>query len=197
MEPSAIVYAGNNVLRQPAQPVPEHMLGSGELIEIVSDMFAEMRAAPGVGLAAPQIGLDMQVIVLEDNEKYLSELDPEDLVRRQRRPFRPLALVNPRLKPVGRTGARFFEGCLSVPGYQAMVERYLEVDVEAVTPMGDPVRFRAHGWQARILQHEVDHLQGILYIDRMLTRSFLLSEGDMEVPPDVPPEGPCKCQHDL
>jgi peptide deformylase len=142
-------------------------------------------------------------------------LDPEDLEKRQRRSFRPMALVNPRIKPVGHAGARFFEGCLSVPGYQvssrlrvrqspaitrvtqptevspgvapqscrpacecasfgscceyptaqdlaamqAMVERYLEVDVVAVTPMGDPVRFRAHGWQARILQHEMDHLK--------------------------------------
>lgn len=59
--------------------------------------------------------------MLEDNEEYLSQEDPEDLVRRQRRPFRPLALVNPRLKPVGRSGARFFEGCLSVPGYQVRV----------------------------------------------------------------------------
>lgn len=63
------------------------------------------------------------MIVLEDNEKYLEMLDPEDLERRQRRPFKPMALVNPRIKPVGSAGARFFEGCLSVPGYQVGVNR--------------------------------------------------------------------------
>jgi peptide deformylase len=82
--------------------------------------------------------------------------------QQQRVPFEPLVVVNPRIAPLSDAGARFFEGCLSVPGYQALVERYLSVEVEGLTPEGLPIKLAANGWKARILQHECDHLAGVL-----------------------------------
>ena len=79
---------------------------------------------------------------------------------------------------------------------QALVERYTEVEVNALSPDGTPVRLRASGWKSRILQHEVDHLRGTLYVDRMLSRSFS-ARGQSILPSDVPPQGPCSCSHPI
>ena len=101
----------------------------------------------------------LQVIVMEDRPEYIALL-PEGLAEQQQRaPFEPLVIVNPTLAPLGADGARYHEGCLSVPGYQALVERYASVEVRGVTPEGSPLRLQAKGWKARILQHECDHLQ--------------------------------------
>lgn len=192
-----ILTVGQSGLRRTAKKVPDDMLGGGELIEIVADMLDFMRQASCIGLAAPQLGILLQIIVLEDRKEFLDDLPPGEANRLDREPFGPITLINPKLMPVGRSGARHFEGCLSVPGCTAMVERYTVVDVEAVSPMGDPLRMRASGWQARMLQHAVDHLQGTLFIDRMLPRSFSMQESPRDTPRDVPPEGPCRCRHNL
>jgi peptide deformylase len=175
-----IVQAGDPVLRAPAAPVPADELGTRKLANLVSTMVEVMRRAPGVGLAAPQIGVPLQVIVSEDSEALMTRLSPEEQEARGRVPFPLIAIVNPTLRvlggslasPTGAGRATFFEGCLSVPGYMALVERELRVEVTGVTPEGDPVQWTAEGWPARILQHEVDHLHGVLYVDRMLSRSF-------------------------
>jgi peptide deformylase len=131
-----------------------------------------MRKAPGVGLAAPQIGIGLSLIVLEDAEQLMSRLSPEDRAARGRVPFPLKAIANPVLRVVGDAKATFFEGCLSVNGYMALVERALEVEVEGRDERGDPVTWRVSGWPARILQHECDHLAGTLYVDRMIARTF-------------------------
>ena len=84
--------------------------------------------------------------------------------------------MNPVLRPIGEARASFFEGCLSVQGYVGLVDRSLEVEVTATDERGAPVVWRVRGWPARILQHEVDHLDGTLYVDRMFTRSFANAE---------------------
>jgi peptide deformylase len=167
-----IVQAGDPVLRQPADAVRTDALGSSELRELVRVMVEVMRRAPGVGLAAPQIGVGLQVIVIEDKAEYQARSPAEDLAARGRTPLPLQAIVNPTLRTVGEVTATFFEGCLSVRGYAALVERSAEVEVEGFDEDGAPVRMRARGWPARILQHEVDHLRGTLYVDRMLTRSL-------------------------
>lgn len=167
-----IVQAGSAVLRQRAREVPASMLGTPELRTLVDTMITTMRAAPGVGLAAPQIGLDWRVVVLEDREDYMKKLSPAEVAERQRVAFAPRVLINPTLRVIGDEHATFFEGCLSVEGYTGLVRRHLEVEVEGVDAEGAPQRWRVRGWPARILQHELDHLDGTLYIDRMLTRSF-------------------------
>lgn len=139
-------------------------------------MIDVMRAAPGVGLAAPQIGVPLRVIVLEDREDYMTRLTPDERRERARIPFDARVIVNPIVAHVGDERAAFFEGCLSVRGYVGLVERHREVEVTGLDEHGSPVRWRVAGWPARILQHEMDHLEGTLYVDRMMTRSFATIE---------------------
>jgi peptide deformylase len=171
-----IVQAGTPVLRKPAALVTSDRFGSRELKSLVATMIEVMRAAPGVGLAAPQIGVGLKVLVLEDREDLMARLSPDDRAARGRVPFPVTAICNPELRKIGEARATFFEGCLSVGGYMALVERHLEVEVLGYDELGEPVRIRTSGWPARILQHEVDHLNGKLYVDRMLSRSFCSNE---------------------
>jgi peptide deformylase len=116
------------------------------------------------------------VIVLGDRDELIAKLTPAEREERQRVPFAPRVFVNPVLRPVGEERAMFFEGCLSVRGFAALVERSLEVEVSGLDERGAPATWRVRGWPARILQHEVDHLDGTLYVDRMRTRSFATVE---------------------
>jgi peptide deformylase len=167
-----IVRAGHPVLRSAAEDVAPEELGSKALLSLVRTMVEAMRRAPGVGLAAPQIGVSKRVIVLEDAERLMARLGKAEREERGRVPFALRCIVNPRLELVGDGRATFFEGCLSVPGFSALVERALEVRVSGTDEKGQPVDWQVSGWPARILQHEVDHLGGVLYVDRMFTRSF-------------------------
>lgn len=171
-----IVQAGAPVLRAQARAIRPDELGGAPLLRLVDAMIAVMRKAPGVGLAAPQIGVGVAVVVLEDREDLMQRLPENQKKARDRRPFPLTVLVNPRLRFEGGTTATFLEGCLSVPGYMALVERSLEVVVNATDAYGNPVALREKGWPARILQHELDHLAGTLYVDRMLSRSFSTSQ---------------------
>src|SRR5260370_29900931 len=131
-----------------------------------------MLAAPGVGLAAPQIGLPLQIGVIEDQLEYIQKLPPEQVDERKRRPVPFHVLINPKLIIEDAEPAEFFEGCLSLAGFTAIVPRATRVRVECLNEKAEPVVITAEGWYARILQHEIDHLPGILYIDRMKSRSF-------------------------
>ncbi len=170
-----IVSAGALVLRTRASEVAEEKLGSPELLTLVELMIATMRAAPGVGLAAPQIGLPLRLIVLEDPAEAVATLDDEVRASRGRAAFPVIAIVNPVLHLIQGETATFFEGCLSVPGYAAQVTRALTVEVTGRTPAGAPFSWRVSGWPARILQHECDHLDGTLYVDRMDSRTLARS----------------------
>jgi peptide deformylase len=167
-----IVQAGARVLRHPAESVPSSLLATPALRALVRVMTDVMRDAPGVGLAAPQIGVPLRVFVAEDLETRIADL-PEGSAALRRRVALPLTvLVNPKLSPEGDERATFFEGCLSVRGYGALVSRWQSVSVRGVDAEGRPVSLRLDGWPARIMQHEFDHLEGTLYIDRMMPRSF-------------------------
>lgn len=127
-----------------------------------------MHEAPGVGLAAPQLGIPLQLAVLEDQ----FDVDPEAAALRNRIPLDFLAIVNPSYSPVGAHTAAFFEGCLSLNGLQAVVVRHDRVVLKFETPAGTAVERDFQGWQARIVQHETDHLHGTLYVDRAELRSL-------------------------
>ena len=167
-----IVQTGAEVLRLRAQPVSPEELASPDFQALVGRMADAMRAAPGVGLAAPQLGVSLQVLVLEDRAELQASLTTEELAERERVPVPLRVFVNPTLKPIGEEQVTFFEGCLSVSGYAALVKRWREVEVSGLDEHGQPQTWRVRGWPARILQHEVDHLNGTLYIDRMVSRSF-------------------------
>lgn len=171
-----IVQAGDPALRARAAEVADSELGTPALRALVARMVDAMRAAPGVGLAAPQLGVAKRVIVLEDRPELMGKLTAAELHERQRVAFPVRVLVNPVLRVVDDSPRVFFEGCLSVRGWTALVPRAHEVEVDARDVDGAPVRWRVAGWPARILQHELDHLDGSLYVDRMLSRSFSTTE---------------------
>jgi peptide deformylase len=181
--PLPIVEAGHPVLRRPAHPLEPAALRSPAIVQLIEAMRETMRAAPGVGLAAPQIGESLQLAVIEDRPEYQARLAPDELVERGRAPVPFHVIANPRLTVLDAAPAVFAEGCLSIPGYAATVSRALRVRVDALDHHGQPLTIEAGGWYARILQHEIDHLQGTLYIDRMDSRSFT-SLRQTENPPE-------------
>ncbi len=168
-----IVQSGDPVLRQNARPLSKQEVLSDEIQRLINDMRETMRDAPGVGLAAPQIGLPLQLAVIEDREEYLRDLRPEQIAERERRPVPFHVLVNPAITPMVDAKVEFHEGCLSVSGFVAVVPRWRKVRVECMDQKGEARVIEASGWFARILQHEIDHLCGTLYLDRMLSRTFV------------------------
>ena len=171
-----IVQAGNPVLRQRARPLSVAEIRSREIQKLMESMRTCMHEAPGVGLAAPQLGLALQLAVIEDREEYHREVSEALLLERERKPVGFHAIINPVLEEIGEERAEFFEGCLSLSGFSALVPRARRVRVTCLDERGENRVIEASGWYARILQHEVDHLNGALYIDRMRTRSFTSME---------------------
>ncbi|MET0405831.1 MAG: peptide deformylase [Cystobacter sp.] len=167
-----IVQAGEPVLRQRARDLTPGEMTSPEIRQLISLMRGTMRDAPGVGLAAPQVGVDVRLVVIEDRAEYMAGLPSVELAAREREPVDFHVLINPRLTVEDATPVEFQEGCLSVGGFLALVRRARGVRVDAFDENGQPFSRSARGWYARILQHEVDHLDGTLYIDRMEPRSF-------------------------
>ena len=154
-----IQMLGADVLRRKAV---DHPAPGPELDRLVADMFETMYDARGIGLAAPQIGLSQRLIVVDVHEEG-SE---------------PMALLNPVVAAFGPDTERYEEGCLSIPGVSAHVERPVTCVVEALDAQGAPVRIEAQGMLARCLQHEIDHLDGVLFIDRLspIKRNMLLKK---------------------
>jgi peptide deformylase len=169
---NGIVQAGNPALRQRARPLSVPEIRSKEIQMLIEKMRKTMQEAPGVGLAAPQIGLSLQLAVIEDREEYHKDVSAEQLAERERRPLPFHVLINPKITEKSEAQVEFFEGCLSLGGFLALVSRAHRVRVECLDERGKPKEISASGWYARILQHEIDHLQGTLYIDRMKSRTF-------------------------
>jgi peptide deformylase len=147
-----IVTLGHPTLRQKARKVTKF---GPELQKLIEDMVETMRAAPGVGLAAPQINIPERIIVLELPGDEEEGIEPE-----------LYAFVNPEIVKASRDTEKGEEGCLSIPGYIGEVERSVELVVRGVDALGRPKRLRAQDYLARILQHEIDHLDGVLFIDK-------------------------------
>ena len=167
-----LVQAGDPVLRQSARPLTEKEIRSSRISDLISGMREAMRGAPGVGLAAPQVGYGLQLAVIEDRPEYMKDFSKAQLAERERQPAPFQVLINPRLTIIGDERREFFEGCLSLPGLVALVPRARSVRVECLDENGRPKVIEASGWYARILQHEFDHLQGAMYVDRMHSRSL-------------------------
>jgi peptide deformylase len=167
-----ISSVGEPVLRSAARPLRTEEIGSDRIHQLIAHMRETLADAPGVGLAAPQIGEQLQLAIVEDKAEYQANLTPEELAERERRPIPFHVLINPEIELLSPPEVAFFEGCLSLPGFVAMVPRARVVRVRGLNEAGEPIQIEAEGWYARILQHEIDHLRGILYIDRMWSRSF-------------------------
>ena len=167
-----IVQAGDPVLRQQARALSADEVCSRGTQELIEHMKETMRDAPGVGLAAPQVGLSLQLAVIEDREEYAKDVAAEQLRERERKPVPFHVIMNPKITSASGSQAEFFEGCLSLAGFCALVPRSSTVRVECLDEKGTARVIEASGWYARILQHEIDHLNGTMYVDRMLSRSL-------------------------
>jgi len=163
----SIIQAGHPVLRQLAAPFTGQ-LSDAELGQLIDLMRSVMHKAPGVGLAAPQLGIPLQLAVLEDQ----FVVDPEVAAARGREPLPFFAMLNPTYQPLGGSTVAFYEGCLSLNGIQAAVDRPEAVRLDFTAPDGNLQQREFSGWQARIVQHEADHVHGILYLDRAELRSI-------------------------
>lgn len=170
-----VLQVGEAVLRQRAKRLPIDQIQSPSIQQLIEQMRETMREAPGVGLAAPQIGIPLQIAVIEERAEPLREIDPAWLAETERRPVPFHVVVNPTIT-LGEETVEFFEGCLSVARFSALVPRARRVTVECWNERAEPVRIDASGWYARILQHEIDHLHGCLYLDRMRPRTFMTVE---------------------
>lgn len=171
-----IVQAGDPVLRRAARQLRPNEIRSREIRELIEQMKETMYAAPGVGLAAPQIGQGVQLAVIEDRPEYTREWTPAQLADRERKPVPFHVIINPRITLVGEERVEFFEGCLSLTNLMALVPRARKVRVECLDEKGEAKVIEASGWYARILQHEIDHLGGTMYIDHMYSRTLMTVE---------------------
>ncbi|MDI6695980.1 MAG: peptide deformylase [Anaerolineales bacterium] len=163
-----IVTVPEPVLRRKARKVTDF---GNELQTLIDDMVETMRAAPGVGLAAPQVDVPLRVIVVEFGDEEDENVPPK-----------LYTLVNPEIVRSSNEMVVGTEGCLSIPGFIGDVDRMKSVTVKGQNRRGQPVRIKAEGWLARIFQHEIDHLDGILFTDRAL-RVWKPQEGEV-VPQD-------------
>ena len=151
-----VLRMGHPLLREVSVPV--HRFDSDELHRLIADMDDTMRALDGAGLAAPQIGVGLRVVIFEvnANPRY-PDVEPVPYT----------VLVNPVLTPVGEDMDEDWEGCLSVPGLRGLVPRYRRLRYQGCDALGAPIDRTVAGFHARVVQHEVDHLDGILYPQRI------------------------------
>jgi peptide deformylase len=146
---------------------------SREIRELIQQMKETMYDAPGVGLAAPQIGQGIQLAVIEDRQEYIKDWTPEQLADRERKAVPFHVIINPTITLIGDERIDFFEGCLSLNDLVALTPRARKVRVECVDEKCEPKVIEASGWYARILQHEIDHLRGTMYVDHMYLRTLM------------------------
>ncbi len=168
-----IIRMGHPTLRQPARPLSEAEIASAEIRELVDDMVETLHHAGGIGLAAPQIDVPLRLAIIE--------IPSGDGGRYGEIPAMPLTVfVNPGIEVLTDTRAGYWEGCLSVPGLRGWVERPQHVRVSARDLDGAPLALELRGFLATVFQHEFDHLDGRLYIDRMTDPTKLVFEEELE-----------------
>ncbi len=148
-----IVTLPDPILRRKARTITRF---DADLQSLIDDMIETMREAPGVGLAAPQVGISRRLIVVEYPED--DELDEA--------PKKLYVVVNPEIKETSDETEMGIEGCLSIPGLHGEVERSIALTVKGQTRRGQPMKIKAKGWLARIFQHEIDHVNGVVFTDR-------------------------------
>lgn len=156
-----VARLGHPVLRAKALPIPPSKIGSPGLQQLIDDMFETMQEYEGIGLAAPQVHQGLRVFVAGVRN---GNLGPE-IAADDEMPF--LTLINPELTLVGQADHKGWEGCLSIPDIRGLVPRASSVRVRAFDRRGSKIEFTASGLSARVIQHETDHLDGVMFLDRM------------------------------
>jgi len=156
-----VARMGHPVLRAKALPVPKDQIPTARVQRLIDDMFETMREYAGIGLAAPQVHEGVRIFVAGLRNAAVGPVVPDE----EEMPY--MALINPEIEPVGTTATEGWEGCLSIPDIRGLVPRAAEIRVQAFDRTGAKVKFTASGLPARVIQHETDHLDGVLFFDRM------------------------------
>ncbi len=157
---------GDPILRRRAKKVIPKMFGSHSLQQLIKEMFFTMRRVGGVGLAAPQIGKSLQLAVIEIKK---TPIRPEVV------PLASTVVINPEILTVSKEKLNDWEGCLSFPNVRGLVPRYKSITVKYYDQSGKRHAVKLNGFQARVFQHEIDHLNGTVYVDRMLDMQSLMT----------------------
>jgi peptide deformylase len=152
---------GHPVLRKKVRPVPPAEITAAPIQRLIDDMAQTMIEYNGVGLAGPQVHEELRLFVAQ----VIRDDDDEEEVDARRPEI--LALINPEIKPAGRHVEEDWEGCLSIPDLRGLVPRYRDISVKAYDRTGRQIEMQASGFMARVIQHETDHLDGVLFLDRM------------------------------
>ncbi|KAG0715292.1 Peptide deformylase, mitochondrial [Chionoecetes opilio] len=167
-----VCQVGDPVLRSVAEPVEVEHLNCPELKQIILQMKQVMKRYDSVGLAAPQIGIPLRILLLEFKPERKEEFGADIYATREMSPLPLTVLINPKMDVVDYNKVEFPESCESVRGFSALVPRYKSVSLSGVDQNGEPVKLQGKGWLARMIQHEMDHLDGKLYIDCMTAKTF-------------------------
>ena len=169
-----VAYLGHPVLRKPARRVAPSELSDAATQQLIDDMFDTMREYQGIGLAAPQVhvGLRLFVAGVEDEDAGMP----------------PVVMVNPELSPIGESSEDDWEGCLSIPDIRGRVPRRAEIRVRSLDRHGQEHTVTASGFPARVIQHETDHLDGVLFLDRMTSLESLTYLAEYDRYWDTPDE---------
>ncbi len=164
-----ICQLGNPILRQPATPItdPTHE----QIQTLIDDLIDTMKQGAGVGIAAPQVGIDQQILIVASHPNLRYPQAPT---------MEPLPMLNPRIIDHGNETEKGWEGCLSVPGIRGLVPRYSTITVEYLDRQGDLCQKELAGFVARIFQHEYDHLQGKVFVDRVESTQDLMTEQEYQ-----------------
>lgn len=170
-----ILEIGDPILRQKARELSVEEILSPAIQQLIVDMKETMHKAPGTGLAAPQVGKALQLILIEDKKEYIQHLSAQQIAERHRIVVPFHVLINPKISIEESETAEFYEKCLSVPAW-GIVPRAFAVRVECLNEKAEPCTIKAKGWYARVLQHEIDHLNGVLCLDRMRLETFTTVE---------------------
>jgi peptide deformylase len=160
-----VARMGHPVLRAKARPIEKAEIRGAAIQTLIDDMLHTMAEYHGVGLAAPQVHESVRLFVAA-----LDHHDDDDEDDDERREKEPVAIINPEILVVGSDVIEDWEGCLSIPDIRGRVPRAREIRVRGLDRLGERIELRAHGFPARVVQHETDHLDGVLFVDRM--RSF-------------------------
>ena len=164
-----VARMGHPVLRAKARPLSATEIRSPRIQQLIDDMFETMREYQGIGLAAPQVHASVRLFVAGLEAKKDRNVDEEDDDDQDRQSVPLMALINPEITPVGRESVEDWEGCLSIPDIRGRVPRAREIVVRAYDRTGKRTEMRVSGFTARVIQHETDHLDGILFFDRMIS----------------------------
>ncbi|KAI5098086.1 peptide deformylase, mitochondrial, partial [Silurus meridionalis] len=168
-----VCQVGDPVLRCRAADVEPAAVQGAEVKRVISTMVTVMRRLRCVGLSAPQVGVPLRIIAVEYTERMLQENPPAAIEARGLVTVPLKVVINPQLRVLNGQTVSFQEACESLSGFSASVPRYISVEVSGLNEKAEPVTWQASGWPARIVQHEMDHLDGVLYVDRMDSKTFI------------------------